>query len=154
MIWFVIFSVLIPVLDQFLKFQVKNNIAVDTQISTFLPFLKISNVRNSGVAFGVLKPFTFLMIIMVLLIISFFCYLIFVKKRQDSLFLVSAAFIIGGGLSNLIDRLLFKYVTDYISISFFTPVCNLADYFICIGTILLIIYYFKNPETKPRHVAK
>ncbi len=149
-----IFSVLIPVLDQFLKFQVKNNISVDTQVGTFLPFLKITNVRNSGVAFGALKPIMFSMIIMVLLIILFFCYLIFAKKRRDGLFLVSATFIVGGGLSNLIDRVVFKYVTDYISLSFFTPVCNLADYFICIGAILLIIYYFKSPESKPRHVAK
>lgn len=154
MVWFVICSIMIMVLDQMLKIHVKNTIPVDAQVDTFLPFLKLSNVRNSGVAFGALRPFSILMIFMVMLIIVFFCYLIFVKKRQEGLFLISASFIIGGGLSNLIDRVFFKYVTDYISLSFFAPVCNLADYFICIGAILLIIYYFKTPDFDPKHMSK
>ena len=50
--------------------------------------------------------------------------------------------IIGGGIGNLIDRVLYGYVIDYLSLSFFPPVCNFTDYAITIGVILLVVYIF------------
>ena len=50
------------------------------------------------------------------------------------------AVIIGGGIGNLIDRIFYGYVIDYISLSFFPPVCNFADYCITVGTVLLMVY--------------
>ena len=67
-----------------------------------------------------------------------------------------AGLIIGGGIGNLIDRIFYGYVIDYISLSFFPPVCNFADYAITIGTILLIIYvlFFSNTFDNSEKVAK
>ena len=48
--------------------------------------------------------------------------------------------IIGGGVGNLIDRLVHGYVVDYLAVSFFPPVCNFADYCITIGVFILVIY--------------
>ena len=45
-------------------------------------------------------------------------------------------------IGNLIDRVLYGYVIDYLSLSFFPPVCNFADYAITIGVILLVVYIF------------
>lgn len=142
MLYFIVFTVLIPLIDQFFKFNIRNNIPESGQLDTVIPFLKLTNIRNTGGALGVFKAYPFIMSCVVITIIMFFCYLIFVKKVQDKLFLVSACFIVGGGVSNLIDRIWLGYVIDYLSVSFFPPVCNLSDYFIFVGTILLVIYYF------------
>ncbi len=142
MSYFIIFSILIPLVDQVLKFNIRSNIIESGQVDTVVPFLKLTNIRNTGGALGVFKAYPLIMSCVVITIITFFCYLIFIKKVQDKLFLVSACFIIGGGIGNLIDRVWLGYVVDYLSVSFFPPVCNLSDYFVFIGTVLLIIYYF------------
>ena len=59
--------------------------------------------------------------------------------NKSKLFSISAALIIGGGIGNLIDRIFLGYVIDYLQLSFFSPVCNFADYCISIGTVLLVI---------------
>ena len=53
---------------------------------------------------------------------------------------MAAALIIGGGLGNLFERIFLGYVVDYLSLSFFSPVCNFADYCITAGTVCLIVY--------------
>ena len=58
------------------------------------------------------------------------------------MFLISSALIICGGIGNLIDRVLYGYVIDYLSFTFFGysfAVFNLADSLIVIGVILLAI---------------
>lgn len=64
----------------------------------------------------------------------------FKKKPKSKLFYASVALVIGGGIGNLIDRIFYGYVIDYISLSFFPPVCNFADYCITVGTVLLMVY--------------
>ena len=50
--------------------------------------------------------------------------------------------LIGGGIGNLLDRLFRGFVVDYLSLSFFPPVCNFADYCITFGAVLFIIVLF------------
>ena len=47
--------------------------------------------------------------------------------------------ILSGGFGNLIDRVFRGYVVDFLQFSFFSPVCNAADYYITIGAVLLVI---------------
>ena len=48
--------------------------------------------------------------------------------------------VIAGGMGNLIDRIVFGFVTDMISLSFFPPVFNVADIAVTLGCVILIIY--------------
>lgn len=70
----------------------------------------------------------------------------FLKTSQlsySTLLYSSLSFIIGGGISNVIDRIIHNgAVIDFIDVHFW-PVFNIADSAICIGGVLLIIYYFK-----------
>ena len=65
---------------------------------------------------------------------------------------ISLGFILGGALGNLVDRYFIVEVTDFISFTFFGPVFNIADSFIVIGFILIIILilreYLKQGKTK------
>ena len=64
----------------------------------------------------------------------------FKKRRYDRFFCICTGFIIGGGVGNLIDRIAYGYVVDYISLLFFPPVCNFADYCITIAVVVLAVY--------------
>ena len=144
MLMFFVITFLVPVLDQFIKFGVKSGIAENARIETFLPFLTLTNVKNFGAALGMLANGRYILIAVTLLIMIYFLYLIFKKKIRSHLFLIASSLIIGGGIGNLIDRLLLGYVVDYLSLSFFPPVCNFADYSITAGIILLAIFVLKS----------
>ena len=76
------------------------------------------------------------------LLICFLVYLLIKKfNTLNSTILIAISIILGGGISNLIDRLFRGYVIDYIDINniFEYPVFNLADIFIVCGVILIVI---------------
>ena len=98
-------------------------------------------VENKGAAFGILENSRWIFIIFTVLVIAFFVYLVLKKPIKNKLFSISAILLIGGGIGNLIDRIFLGYVIDYLSLSFFPPVCNFADYCITAGVILLMIYF-------------
>lgn len=143
MILFILISALIPILDFAAKFFVFNNLSASDEIKTFIPFLSIVKVKNFGVAFGILKGQTGLLILFISVILIVLLYLVFSKKIKSKQLLVAISFIIGGGIGNLIDRMFFGYVIDYLKLSFFPPVCNLSDYFICLGGLIIALYCLK-----------
>lgn len=143
MLTFLIITFLVPIVDQFIKFGVRMNIAENSQVETFLPFLALTNVKNFGAALGIFSKGRWLLVAITLFIMMYFIYLIFIKKNRNRLFLTASSLIIGGGIGNLIDRFMWGYVIDYISLSFFPPVCNFADYSITMGIALLFLFVLK-----------
>ena len=143
MILFILISALIPILDFAAKFFVFNNLSASDEIKTFIPFLSIVKVKNFGIAFGILKGQTGLLILFISVILIVLLYLVYSKTIKSKQLLVAISFIIGGGIGNLIDRMFFGYVIDYLKLSFFPPVCNLSDYFICLGGLIIALYCLK-----------
>ena len=143
MIFFILISALIPIVDVATKFLVLNNLSSSDEIKTFIPFLSIVKVKNFGIAFGIFKGQTGFLILLISSILIALLYLVFSKKIKSRQLLLAVSFVIGGGIGNLIDRIFFGYVTDYLKLSFFPPVCNLSDYFICLGGLIIALYYMK-----------
>ena len=143
MILFILISALIPILDFAAKFFVFNNLSSSDEIKTFIPFLSIVKVKNFGIAFGIFKGQTGLLILFISVILIVLLYLVFSKKIKSKQLLLAISFIIGGGIGNLIDRMFFGYVIDYLKLSFFPPVCNLSDNFICLGGFIIALYCLK-----------
>ena len=112
---------LIVAADQIIKYFVNTGLKPVGEVSVIDGLFKLVYVENRGVAFG---------------------FYMFKKRPSGKFFYICAGLIIGGGIGNLIDRIIYGYVIDYLSISFFPPVCNFADYCITIGVILLVIYIF------------
>lgn len=96
--------------------------------------------ENRGVAFGLFQNSTVFFAIVTSIVILVFGFLLIKNYKKSKLFSVSAALIIGGGIANLIERVAYGYVFDYLKLSFFPPVCNFADYCITAGTVCLIVY--------------
>lgn len=132
-------STLIVGLDQIFKYIVVNNLKPNGNITVINGLLDFTYLENRGAAFGIFSNQRYFFIITTCVVMIFLIYVAFFKV-SSLLFNVSIAFIIGGGIGNLIDRIFLGYVIDYIQVSFFPPVCNFADYCITFGTMLLFIW--------------
>jgi signal peptidase II len=103
-----------------------------------LPFFSITRVRNTGIAFGILPGR--LGIITVLTLIAVMWMLVHFARSgsRHVLFPVALGLLVGGSVSNLVDRVQDGRVTDFLHISHW-PTFNLADSFIVVGVGLLLL---------------
>ena len=109
-------------------------------------FLNINLIWNEGIAFGLLsfdQNFYYNILTILILIITFI--IIFLMFRSNGIEKFSYSMIIGGSFGNVTDRLYYSAVPDFIDISinnFHWFIFNVADIFISIGVILLIVLEF------------
>ncbi len=96
-------------------------------------YLSVNYVENTGALFGIFKDNNLLFIILTLILILVIFY--FFSKYDDMRFGLSL--ISAGAMGNLIDRISYGYVVDFIDLMIW-PVFNLADLFITLGVMLLI----------------
>ena len=114
-------AALIVFLDQIMKYIIKNNFNYTT---------------NTGAAFGILQQYTNVLIFVSIIVAIALAY--YIRKHP----FIELGFILGGTLGNLIDRVAFGHVIDFINIGWW-PSFNIADSFNTIGAILLAIRLMK-----------
>ena len=116
--------------------------------------LSFTYSKNDGAGFGLFSgKQTFLIIITAIAMAALLAFLIYMqvkketKKKGGMLFIVSTIMIIAGGVGNLVDRVAFGYVRDFIEYTVIEtlfkkpfPICNVTDVWCTIGVILLIVY--------------
>ncbi len=153
MIITIIAAVLIIVADQVSKWLIVSNMDLGDSVNVVPGILNFTYSHNDGMALGIgSSAFRWVFIIVTVLICGVLIYLMTRPQYKNKLFFAATACVVGGGIGNLIDRLFNGYVVDFLSLSFFPPICNIADYFITAGTIMLMIYivfyYGKSPKIK------
>lgn len=148
MIIFLIVSVVVVVIDQLTKFAIYGS----APISVIGNFLWFESTLNTGIAFSMFQNSSFVFIITSSVASVVLLCLIFSKKYfKTKLEKVSLALILGGALGNLVDRIIFGGVRDFISLKFMNfAIFNIADSAVCIGAFLLclsiIILLFKEKK--------
>lgn len=142
-------------IDQIIKLIIVNNVQLNENINVLGDIFRITYVRNDGVAFGMFSGMQWLFIVITVLMLGAIIFYMFKKHPDSKLFYITVALIVGGGIGNLIDRICYNYVVDYLSLSFFKPVCNFADYCITIGVILLAVYllFFADKKEKKKDLT-
>lgn len=131
----VVLAAIVIIIDQLSKLiVVKNNFYLEIG-----GFIKIEQTLNTGMALGLNEGNVRNAIIMILVLAVVVAFIKNQIERIDVKTAVSVGLILGGGLSNLIDRFTRKGVVDFISVYKF-PVINLADCFIFIGWVLFIVF--------------
>lgn len=133
---------LIVFVDQLSKKLIVENLQQEgNSVSVINGLLNFTLSYNDGMAFGLgSSVFRWAFVAIMVIVGVVLIYLMFNPKYSSPLFLSAAALVIGGGIGNAIDRVLYGYVVDFLAVSFFPPICNIADYAITIGTVLLLIY--------------
>lgn len=101
--------------------------------------LGLSYVENRGAAFGMLQNQQIIFVAIALLVSAGALYYIIFGHSKSILEVAALACIVSGAIGNLIDRMVFGYVTDFIATLFMRfPVFNIADMAICVGCALFV----------------
>jgi signal peptidase II len=133
MIFIIVSSVII--LDQATKFLATRLLQLNTPVPLIKNFLNLTLVHNRGAAFGFFQHQLLLFVLVSLFAIGLIFYNL--KNKTNSLVLkLSLSLILGGAIGNLIDRLRFGFVIDFLDLRVW-PVFNLADSAITIAALVL-----------------
>ncbi len=137
-------SLAIVVIDFITKQIVSKTMRLGQSIPLWKDVFHLTFVKNEGASFGMLKGGRWFFVVITVALIAYLLYYIFANKEKDKLFLLSAAFIIGGGIGNLIDRVVSGKVIDFFDFCLINfAIFNVADCFVVIGAALAIIYFLK-----------
>jgi len=134
---FIVTVMLVMIMDQVTKYYVTKNFFVTQSLPIIRNVFHITYVQNPGAAFGILKNKTLFFIIISIVIVVFI--LIYLKHipSNKKLLRFGLSLQIGGALGNLIDRVKFGYVIDFLDFRVW-PVFNVADMAIVFGVGILI----------------
>lgn len=135
-IWILIAATLF--FDQLTKLIISRSLTPNESVEVLKNFFYLTRVHNTGAAFGIFKNETFFFtVISMVTVIGLIAYM---RRKKNAFFLqdMALALILGGALGNLLDRLRFGYVVDFLDFRVW-PVFNIADSAITAGAFLLII---------------
>ena len=144
-------SVIVLLIDQIVKLLIKTNMNLNEEISIIPNFFSIQYLKNTGAAFSILENQTILLAITSIICISVIIYYLKKGENLTTAMYLSFGLVLGGILGNLIDRIVYQGVIDFLSFQIFNynfPVFNIADIGITIGVLLLIIIYISRDIKK------
>ena len=125
--------------DRLVKYLISSQMSVGETVPVIENLFHITYVQNRGAAFSLMEGEGLFLIGLPAAAITAALIVLFVKRASWSRLLkLSVAFICGGGLGNLVDRVFQGYVVDMFDFRVF-PVFNIADIFICLGCGLLLL---------------
>ena len=144
---------LIVTIDQYTKAWVRSNLALGQSLLE-VGFFRLTHVRNTGAAFGLFQGQSFSLTIISLVGIAVLLgYTIFIYRTYRhtpflnyNLCKSALCLILGGTVGNLIDRLRFGYVTDFINFNLW-PAFNIADLAVTVGVISFAYFLFSLTRT-------
>jgi len=139
---------LVVVADQATKAVVRAKMAPPgTSIPVLGDVLQLTYVRNLGASFGMMPGYRPLFIAVSACILVAIAAFVVRRRPERPWILVALGLVAGGALGNLIDRIAFGWVTDFIRIPFDFPVFNVADSSVVIGVAMLVWWLLFGPAT-------
>lgn len=140
-----IITIITIITDQVIKLLVKTNMNLHQEINIIPNFFSLYYIENKGAAFSILNDQTTFLIITTTLFLIIMSHYIKNEKKFTKLSIISLGILLGGMFGNLIDRIIYSGVIDYLSftiIKYNFPIFNIADIGITLGTFLLVINFF------------
>ncbi len=144
----VVVAVAAATADQLTKAIVSSQLVVGDAVEIVGPFA-IHHVRNTGIAFGLFSGATSIVIVLTCLAIGALVAFFARSGRRHPLLPVAVGLVLGGSVSNLVDRLRLGHVTDFLDLDYW-PAFNLADTFIVVGVGLLFVSFVAADRSSAR----
>lgn len=180
MIFCLVVAALVVILDQITKIAVVQNIPQGTVIEVIEDVFNLTYIENTGAAFGMLSGHRWVFMVISVVAIIAICYFLWKEKPETLWIKLPLAFVLGGGIGNMIDRTFRGSVVDFIDADFVQypqvsfsggfsvtledfPIFNVADCFITVGCASLVCYLVfvelfaeikKNKERQLQKTAK
>ncbi len=143
-------SLILLIVDQLVKLLIKSTFKLHEELELIPNFFSLHYLQNDGAAFSILQNKTYLLVIVAIICLGIMVYYIQKEKTFTKFSSISLGLILGGIIGNLLDRIIYKKVIDYLSFTFFTynfPVFNIADVGITVGALLLIVSCLKEEQS-------
>ena len=137
--------------DQLTKQLVIGTLALDDEVRVLGPF-SIHHVQNSGIAFGFFAGATPVVTVLTALAVGWMLLFFARSGARHPILPTALGFLIGGSVSNLIDRVRLGHVTDFLDFRYW-PAFNLADSFIVVGVTILLVALV-SADRAPRRVRR
>ena len=139
--------------DQLTKSIVRGRLDLNDEVHVVGPF-SIHHVTNSGIAFGLFASATSIVILLTGVAVAWMLYFFARSGSRHPVLPVALGLVIGGSVSNLLDRVRLGHVTDFLDFRYW-PAFNLADTFIVVGVaaLLLALVVSDREATRPGRVV-
>lgn len=147
-------------LDQGSKLLVAEFLSREEPLVIIKGVFRFTYVENRGAAFGMFDDHRWVFMILSTIGIAAMLFYLWRFRPESKLACVAISMVIGGGIGNMIDRVVLGYVIDFIDFCAFPNlwvwVFNVADSFVCVGAGLLMLYLVMDivKECKASRVAK
>lgn len=129
-------SLIVFLVDHFVKNMVHQAMQVGQSIPLVDGIVKLTYVRNTGAAFSLFTGYSSYLVVIGILATAVILYFHLKVPRGHIYSQIALAFILGGSIGNLFDRISCGFVIDYIDFGFW-PVFNLADIMINVGVVMI-----------------
>jgi signal peptidase II len=123
--------------DQLTKHIVSNQLALGDGVKVIGP-LSIHHLQNSGIAFGLFSSATPVVIVLTAVAVGWMLLFFARSGARHPILPAALGLVIGGSISNLVDRVRLGHVTDFLDFRYW-PAFNLADSFIVVGVAILFV---------------
>lgn len=137
-------TLVVLILDQYTKALIRRTVAISGDVEVIPGFFEITYSENTGAVFGSFQGQNRFFILISIVAIGFVV-VYFLRFRDNKWMGTALGFILGGALGNLIDRILFGFVTDFIRVKVWLlrpmwwPNFNVADSAVVVGGVLILI---------------
>jgi len=146
-LYFLLIAIAVLAIDQVTKEAVIKHFALHQSKEIIPGFFHITYVRNTGAAFGILSGkeswrLYFFLVIGTVALVSLFQF--FYSNYKDPLVVIGTAMVCGGAAGNIIDRIRYGYVVDFLDFfwgPYHWPAFNVADSAITVGVLLLLLHF-------------
>lgn len=135
-----VIAVVMIVIDQWTKYLVIENMTIGESIPVIENIFYLTSHRNPGAAWGILQGQMWFFYIITLIVVGIIIYYIEHYAKTNRLLGVSLGLVLGGAIGNLIDRVRFQEVVDFVDVYIFSydyPIFNVADSSLVVGVILI-----------------
>ena len=149
MLMMIILTMVFLVIDVVSKILVSNLMDVYDSVIIVRDVFYITYVRNTGAAWSMFAGKTWLLIGVSLIIIGLICFYIYKNKPKSKKEMVGYSLVLGGAIGNFLDRIIYGYVIDFFDFYIFGydyPIFNMADVFIVIGVMILILCVWRDKD--------
>lgn len=127
-------------IDQLTKYFVLQNLKPVGSVTVIGGLLEFTYVENTGAAFGLFKNSMLFVLVLTLVAFIAIAVVLFKYKNHTALSYIASTLLLAGGIGNLIDRLLYRFVVDFIHVMFFDYVFNFADCCVTVGAVLFVLH--------------